>query len=425
MPLYRNHAVFASHILMKTLYAARACRYDLLRAVCGLASCTTKWTHQCDRDLHRLICYINTTKEHAMIGWCGDPSEALELRVCADADFAGCVRTMRSTTGVILAVTGPNARMILNGVSKRQTAVSHSTPEAEIVTADYAMRAEGMPALTLLETILRRKVHLCVMEDNEAMIKICHSGKNPTMRYLNHTRKVGVSWLMNVFKLPEIDVCKIDAKLQAADIGTKRITCLDTWRSNCVLINLSEPDVDPTAQRALLCCRHCDVIRWINWQIAKRLRGSQLWNDWRRVPALPPILAGGVSRAKFRKKKHFKTNKIVYDDPSTHTCVCCEEFDTDCEPEYPCKIATSHCAICTNPWDVTCANDPESHEDEEDNDSPLCCMPCGPVGSQWYMQECDDTNAFDQLNRDIRDGFNSDVHDAIGVQQAYNTTHRQ
>jgi hypothetical protein len=89
-----------------------------------------------------------------MIGWCGDPDAALELHVYADADFAGCVRAMRSTTGVALAVEGPNTRMVVQGLSKRQTAVSHSTPEAEIVAADYAMRAEGMPALLLMEAIL-------------------------------------------------------------------------------------------------------------------------------------------------------------------------------------------------------------------------------------------------------------------------------
>jgi hypothetical protein len=218
---------------------ARMCRYDLLLAVCGLASCTTKWTHQCDRDLCRLICYINTTKDHATIGWCGDPSSALELRVYADADFAGCIRTMRSTAGVILAVSGPNARVILAGVSKRQTAVSRSRPEAEIIAADHAMRAEGIPALSLLDTIFARKVHLRMMEDNEAMIKIGHSGKNPTMRYRNRTHKVGVAWLMEVFNLPKCDICKLDAKLQVADIGTKRITCVDTWRSNCVLASQS------------------------------------------------------------------------------------------------------------------------------------------------------------------------------------------
>ena len=46
---------FASRILMKMLYAARMCRYDLLRAVCGVAGCATKRAHQCDSDLRRLI----------------------------------------------------------------------------------------------------------------------------------------------------------------------------------------------------------------------------------------------------------------------------------------------------------------------------------------------------------------------------------
>jgi hypothetical protein len=95
-----------------------------------LASCAAKWTHQCDRDLHRLICYINTTKDHAVIGWCGSPASMLELRARADADFAWCVRAVRSAAGVALAVEGPNARVVVNGVSKRQPAVSHSTPEA-------------------------------------------------------------------------------------------------------------------------------------------------------------------------------------------------------------------------------------------------------------------------------------------------------
>jgi hypothetical protein len=142
----------ASRILMKILYSARMCRYDLLRAVCGLASCITKWTQQCDRDLRRVICYINTTQYHKMIGWCGDSADLLEFKVYADAGFAGCDRTLRSTTGVTLAVEGPNSKMILNAVSRGQTVVSHSTPEAEIVAADHAMRQEGMPTLALLST---------------------------------------------------------------------------------------------------------------------------------------------------------------------------------------------------------------------------------------------------------------------------------
>jgi dUTPase len=143
--------LIASRILMKIFYAARMCRCDLLRAVCGLASCTTKRAHQCDSDLRRLICCFDARKDHCVIGRCGGPDVALELRrVYADADFAGCIRTMRSTAGVVLAVEGPNARVVVQGVSKRQTAASHCTPEAEIVVADYAMRAEGVPVLTLV-----------------------------------------------------------------------------------------------------------------------------------------------------------------------------------------------------------------------------------------------------------------------------------
>jgi hypothetical protein len=79
-----------------------------------------------------------------------------------------------------------------------------------LVAADYAVRAEGMPALSLMEAILERKVKLSMMGDNEAMTKICHSGNSPTMRYLNRVRQVGVSWLMEIFGLPTINIYKID-----------------------------------------------------------------------------------------------------------------------------------------------------------------------------------------------------------------------
>ena len=62
----------AAKVLMKTLYAARMARFDLLRAVCHLACFITKWTPECDKRLHRLACYIHSTKSHRMVGWVGD-----------------------------------------------------------------------------------------------------------------------------------------------------------------------------------------------------------------------------------------------------------------------------------------------------------------------------------------------------------------
>ncbi len=68
-------------------------RYDLLRAVAYLATCITKWMEQCNEDLFRLVCYINSTVELSQISWVGDELKDLKLQLFVDADFAGCERT--------------------------------------------------------------------------------------------------------------------------------------------------------------------------------------------------------------------------------------------------------------------------------------------------------------------------------------------
>ncbi len=49
--------------LMKVLYAASVARPDLRRATCMMARRVTKWDADCDRRLHRIMCYINCTKD--------------------------------------------------------------------------------------------------------------------------------------------------------------------------------------------------------------------------------------------------------------------------------------------------------------------------------------------------------------------------
>ncbi len=167
----------ASRILMKILYAARMCRFDLLRATCALARHVSKWTPLQDRMLHRLMCYINCSLELKLHGWIGDPPAELTLTLYADADFAGDNETMRSTSGVFLALTGKNTFWPLTAISKRQSCVSHSTPEAEIVAADLAIRTEGLPALDLWSTLLKNPdltVHFA--EDNQACIQVINTG---------------------------------------------------------------------------------------------------------------------------------------------------------------------------------------------------------------------------------------------------------
>ena len=62
----------ASRVLMKVLYAGRIARFDLLRPVGFLAQRVTKWDSFCDRALHKLMCYVNSSLDVHMYGGCGD-----------------------------------------------------------------------------------------------------------------------------------------------------------------------------------------------------------------------------------------------------------------------------------------------------------------------------------------------------------------
>ena len=122
-----------SKVLMKVLYAARMARFDLLRAVGALATKITKWDELCDRRLYRLMCYIQSSLHLRLVSWVGDKKDDLGPHLWADADFAGDPETMRCTSGVFLGVLGPNSSAPLSALSKKQTAVSHSTLELKLL----------------------------------------------------------------------------------------------------------------------------------------------------------------------------------------------------------------------------------------------------------------------------------------------------
>ena len=138
-------APIAARVLMKVLFAARMARFDLLRAVQGLAARVTKWSAECDKALHRLICYINSTLDHKQRAFIGDKVSECRLWLFADADHAGEYDN-RSTSGCLLVLVGPNTYFPLTAFSKKQTAVAMSSTESEVVSANVSLRAVGLPS---------------------------------------------------------------------------------------------------------------------------------------------------------------------------------------------------------------------------------------------------------------------------------------
>ena len=163
------------------------------------------------------------------------------LSLFADADFAGCAQTLRSTSGSHMHIQGKQTRFPLFGGSKRQGCVSHSTPEAEIVAADVTLRTMGLPALSTWETLTGKSPKLLFHDDNQGMIGVVRSGRNPTMRHLERTHGIAITSLHEHFtKENYVLMYEVSSKM-AADIHTKGFKNPLSWKRACMLINLLDP----------------------------------------------------------------------------------------------------------------------------------------------------------------------------------------
>jgi hypothetical protein len=125
------HSLVAQSVLPKLLYAARLARPDLVLPINLLSRQLNKWSVNHDKALRRLVCYVECTHATLMRGFIG--SGPISLQLYCDADFAGCLETACSTSGLWLTMSGPGWDFPLEWGSKRQTCVAHSTPEAELV----------------------------------------------------------------------------------------------------------------------------------------------------------------------------------------------------------------------------------------------------------------------------------------------------
>ena len=119
--------------------------------------------------------------------------------------------------------------------------MSHSTPEAEIVAADVAMRAMGVPALKLLQRILKKSPNFVFYDDNKAMIGVVRSGRNPTMRHLERSHGVCISWMHEMFTRDYMYLAYEVTDRMAADIYTKAFNDGRKWKHACLQIGLLDP----------------------------------------------------------------------------------------------------------------------------------------------------------------------------------------
>ena len=134
-----------------------------------------------------------------------------------------------------MCILGSHTFVPVSWVCKKQTAVSHSSTESEIISLDAGLRLDGLPALELWDPIVsvfgsmtlttestgrpvvtdrsqrsqgktnvlndidyvpsnvessRQEALLYVFEDNEAVIKMIIKARSPTMRHVSRTTEL-------------------------------------------------------------------------------------------------------------------------------------------------------------------------------------------------------------------------------------------
>ena len=207
-------------------------------------SCHPCFTCPCFRSLVQ-----GTTAQHCRLG------------LFQDSDFAGDLEYSKSTSGGVLCIFGKHTFVPISWMCKKQTSVSHSSTEAEVISSDAGLRMDGIPTLDLWDLVIEvfhsqsnqnnkskgqksqgnlsrnttphmknqnptRHVNLDLNNVDpvsyKAVIEMIIKGRSPTMRHVSRTHRVALDWLFDRINLdPKIQIHYIDSKHQIADIVTK------------------------------------------------------------------------------------------------------------------------------------------------------------------------------------------------------------
>ena len=79
----------------------------------------------------------------------GNTAQQCRLGLFQDSDFARDLEDSKSTSEGILCILGSHTFVTIGWMCKKQTSISHSSTEAEIIFLDAGLRMDGIPALDL------------------------------------------------------------------------------------------------------------------------------------------------------------------------------------------------------------------------------------------------------------------------------------
>ena len=192
-------------------------------AVGVIARHVSKWTTEQDEALMRLVRFFEKHDNDVLV-WTIRRKDfemrTLKLVAWVDADHAGERETRHSTSGVMIAIVGEHGTFVLlDWMSKKQTAVACSTGEAELAAIFHGGK-EVLVLAAMIEVALGFSIPISILSDSTCALDAVRAGFSARMRYANKTHGLSLSWIKE--NLGEF-LAKVLTTFNAADVGTKAL----------------------------------------------------------------------------------------------------------------------------------------------------------------------------------------------------------
>lgn len=208
------------------MFAAIVSRPDIMFAVSQISRFLQNPGQKHWAAVKRILRYLQGTKDVGIV-YNGDTSD---LKMYADADFAGDVDSRRSTSGYIsILANGP-----ITWCSQRQKCVARSTTEAEYVAASNAAREIVWLRALLQELTGKMNEPTKLMMDNQSAIKLI---KNAEHHKLTKHIDIKFHFIRECADNATLEAMYIPTHNQLADFLTKSLP-RDKFKNNCTRLSI-------------------------------------------------------------------------------------------------------------------------------------------------------------------------------------------
>ncbi|KAA8491984.1 Copia protein [Porphyridium purpureum] len=193
-----GHLKIREHV-GRLLWLARTVRPDISYAVGVVARYVDSWNVAAERLLVRVMQYLKVPRE---------PLEYLRMTSLkvgdvsvlgyADADFAGCPETRKSTSGRVTYLVAGGNKYLVDWSSRRQRFVSSSTSESEMAALEETVQLSLFPALSFLRSVQEGDYALTLLCDSQVVLRAVEMGYSPKLHHMAVTRATDLAWIHQI-----------------------------------------------------------------------------------------------------------------------------------------------------------------------------------------------------------------------------------